>query len=296
MNYLLIQNAGVAPVESYTLLGMSTTRDCGVEGAIGQFGSGAKHAINVLLRAGLKFYIYCGKTRLEFFTVEEVVNDGLTKKQIERVMCKLGGTSTKTVDCGWCLDFGAVDWDDTAMALREFVSNAIDRSIRQGGFVEAMEKGDLVVQPCTDASRRAKDGFTRIYIEMSKDVQTFFGELPKRFIHFDDPGKVNQKLIPKTQPSKARIYRCGVFVRELEQTKLPSLFDFNFGPNDLSIDESRNSSEYETRGACAKMMAKASSEELATIFKSLIKREQTFESKLDSYYICPTWSNPENRI
>ena len=46
--FLRIQNPGVAPVEGFTLLGVSTTRDCGVEGAIGQFGSGNKHAINVL--------------------------------------------------------------------------------------------------------------------------------------------------------------------------------------------------------------------------------------------------------
>ena len=52
--YLLVQNPGVAPVEGYTLLGVSTTRNCGVAGTIGQFGSGAKHAINTLLRAGLK--------------------------------------------------------------------------------------------------------------------------------------------------------------------------------------------------------------------------------------------------
>ena len=52
MSYLVIQNPGVAPIEGFTLLGVSTTRDCGVEGTIGQFGSGNKHAINVLLRAG----------------------------------------------------------------------------------------------------------------------------------------------------------------------------------------------------------------------------------------------------
>ena len=45
--FLCIQNPGVAPVEGFTLLGVSTTRDCGVEGTIGQFGSGNKHAINV---------------------------------------------------------------------------------------------------------------------------------------------------------------------------------------------------------------------------------------------------------
>jgi hypothetical protein len=72
--YLLVQNPGVAPVEGYTLLGVSTTRNCGVAGTIGQFGSGAKHAINTLLRVGLKLLIYCGKTRLEFATREETVN------------------------------------------------------------------------------------------------------------------------------------------------------------------------------------------------------------------------------
>ena len=107
MNYLMIQNPGVAPVEGYTLLGLSTTRDCGVDGTTGQFGSGAKHAINILLRAGLKLFVYCGKTRLEFTTREDEIGDGLTKKTIQRVVCKMGGTSNKTLDMGWCLDFGA---------------------------------------------------------------------------------------------------------------------------------------------------------------------------------------------
>jgi hypothetical protein len=49
--FLCVQNFGVAPIEGYLLLGVSTTRDCGVSGTIGQFGSGAKHAINTLLRA-----------------------------------------------------------------------------------------------------------------------------------------------------------------------------------------------------------------------------------------------------
>ena len=77
MNYLLISNAGVAPIEGYTLLGMSTARDSGAEGVIGQFGSGTKHAINVLLRDEIKFYIYCGLTRLTFFAKEEKIGDGL---------------------------------------------------------------------------------------------------------------------------------------------------------------------------------------------------------------------------
>ena len=37
--HLLNSESGVAPIEGFTLLGVSTTRGCGVEGAIGQFGS-----------------------------------------------------------------------------------------------------------------------------------------------------------------------------------------------------------------------------------------------------------------
>ena len=154
--FLCIQNPGVAPVEGFTLLGVSTTRDCGVAGTIGQFGSGAKHAINTLLRAGLKLLIYCGKTRLEFATREETVHDGLVTKNIKRVVCKLGGTSSKTLDMGWCLDFGAIDWTDLSMALREFVANAIDRTVREkADFLPALARAKTCGSP---SSRTAKSG------------------------------------------------------------------------------------------------------------------------------------------
>jgi len=175
--FLLVQNPGVAPIEGFTLLGVSTTRDCGVAGTIGQFGSGAKHAINTLLRAGLKLLIYCGKTRLEFATREETIRDGLVTKNIKRVVCKLGGTSSKTLDMGWCLDFGAIDWTDLSMALREFVANAIDRTVR--------EKTDF--QPALRSEDRGGDkkcGEVGAHHGLSILLRT---RAPKRFIRC--PGK-----------------------------------------------------------------------------------------------------------
>jgi len=300
MNYLMIQNLGVAPVEGYTLLGLSTTRDCGVDGTIGQFGSGAKHAINVLLRAKLKFWIYCGKTRLDFFTKEETIGDGLTEKTVNKVMCRLGGTSSRTHDCGWCLDFGSIDWNDTAMALREFISNAIDRTIREkNDFIQPLSGGDLAVIPQTEDQRRAKDGFTRIYIEMSPEVQRYYGELPSRFLHFSAiPAQVGMSLLPKADRNLGdgsltpMIYRNGVLVREINDVKRPSLFDYNFKPHELSIDECRNSSEFATRAACAKLIRKATKGQLAIIFKSLGRQDDIFEAELDSYYLCPTYADP----
>ena len=35
---------------------------------------------------------------------------------------------SSTEDLGFVLDYGKQDWDEVALALREFVSNAIDRT------------------------------------------------------------------------------------------------------------------------------------------------------------------------
>jgi hypothetical protein len=195
--FVCIQNPGVAPVEGFTLLGVSTTRDCGVEGTVGQFGSGNKHAINVLLRAGLKVFVYCGKTRLDFQTRDDEIDDGLVRKPVKRVVCKMGGTSTRTIDLGWVLDFGAIDWTDLGMALREFISNAIDRTVREenGEFIPALQDGRLAVTPVSEEKVKAKDGYTRVYVELSPTVQRYIDELPKRFLHFSDrPEQVRQSF------------------------------------------------------------------------------------------------------
>jgi len=301
MNYLMIQNKGVAPVEAFTLLGMSMTNDCDVRGAIGQFGSGNKLAINLLLRMGVKFHIYCGKTRLEFYTEAETISDGLTSKEVNHVKCKLSGTSNKTINCGWTVDWGQKDWSGEGMALREFISNAIDRTIREGeGFKQALMDNELVVSPVMKAQRRAADGFTRVFIEMNDVVHRYYAELPRRFLHFSDsPNRVYESVLPKanrnlTERKTPMIYRCGVYVREIKESDRPSIFDYNFNDDQLDIDECRNSSEYVTRAACAKLMAKVDADTLATIMKSMVKGEDTFESNLDADYMLPYYVTPSD--
>ena len=298
--FLLIQNPGVAPVEGFTLLGVSTTRDCGVAGTIGQFGSGAKHAINTLLRAGLKLLIYCGKTRLEFATREETIRDGLVTKNIQRVICKLGGTSSKTLDMGWCLDFGAIDWTDLSMALREFVANAIDRTVREkGDFLPALLNEDLRVAIVEDTAMRARDGCTRVFVEVNPDVQRFYGELPRRFLHFSgNPSLARESLLPKADRNlngkrTAMVYKEGVLVREIAEDEEASVYDYNFHDGELRLDESRNSSEYDIKGAAARLFRKATAQQLAPVFKSLVAQEQTYEATFDSYYMAPSYSDPE---
>ncbi len=281
MTYLLIQNQGVAPIEGYTLLGMSTSRD--VAGAIGQFGSGTKHAINLLLRKGVEFFIYCGKNCLTFYYENVVINDGLGDKQVAKVFCRVTGTTNKTIDCGWVLDFGAMDWTQTSMALREFVSNAIDRTVKGGmTFQEGIRRGHLCVKP--DPSKRAKDGYTRIYVRMDCETTAFYDNLGEHFLHFGKAENVGLRFIPKSREHNTgpKIYRQGVLVRQLAGK--PSAFDYNFNAGDLKIDESRNSDEFALRANIANVLNQADEATLATLFK-LMSDEDLYEAGLDEWYL-----------
>ena len=40
-----------------------------------------------------------------------------------------------TEDLGFVMSYGEKDWNGIALALREFVSNAIDRAIREHGQI-----------------------------------------------------------------------------------------------------------------------------------------------------------------
>lgn len=68
--YLKIENPGVCPVEGFLLLGATSKRlaDNDSPYTIGQFASGNKHAVNVLLRAKLYPVVFCGNHKLEFGT------------------------------------------------------------------------------------------------------------------------------------------------------------------------------------------------------------------------------------
>lgn len=287
--YLLIQNKGEAPVEGYTVLGYSSTRNCGVDGVIGQFGSGSKHAINLCLRNGLPVWVYCGTTRLEFALEEEVINDGLRDETVYHVVYRKGNGPSKRA--GWILDFGILDWDNVGMAVREFVSNAIDRTLREEGSVQvARTDGRLTVKIVDDSDRRGKSGYTRIYIAVNDEIREYFGQLGKRFLHFSDrPEEARPGLLPKANRNltdgnqAAVIYREGVYVREIDG--VPSLYDYNLSKDEVKIDECRNSSSYYIKAACARKLGSADAAVLASIFSNEITGNVTFESGLDQDYI-----------
>ena len=287
MSQLLIQNKGICPVEGFTLLGASLSRSD--DGLIGQFGSGAKLAITTLLRLGYKVTVYCDLTRLEFKCKTILIGDGIEEQQKQQCYVQYGGTSKKKQDLGWVLDFGAIDWQDVDMAIREFVANAIDRTIKSGDNVaDASTNCDLIVDIVDDSKKKAQAGYTRVFIEADEKCQDYVDNLHHKFLHFSagyDPAK---RILPKLgDRRKAQIYYNGVFVREMGSHP-DSIADYNFTGSQIAIDESRNLDEYGVRASVARLYRDANHDDVVKFLRAVDRGEDSLETKLDSYYLKPT--------
>ena len=290
MALLLIQNKGEAPQEAYTLMGASLSRTS--DSLLGEFGSGSKLAICTLLRAGKRVIVYCGKTRMEFKTKVVEISDDIESQQKQQVYVQFGGTSTRKQDLGWVVDMGERDWScNIDMAVREFVANAIDHTIKRGDNVrEAQFSRDLCVEIVPNGLRKAQRGYTRVYIgEACDDCQKYVDELPRRFLQFSNQ-PLNEIVMSKIDPArkKAQVYLCGAWVCELENSA-ESMFDYNFRKHDIHIDESRNLNEYVVRAAIATQMKDAPVDVLSKVFRALCDGKACLETGLDSYYIKPSY-------
>lgn len=267
--YMMIENPGICPIECFTYMGVSTSRYEDNPNIIGQFGSGSKHAVNLLLRNNITPIIYIGHHRLDFFLKPMNV-----KGRQFNVVCYQYGAQ-KPRETSLTTEHGQDDWNDVAMAMREFISNAIDSSIKETG-------SHRQVNIKTANSLGGVDGKTRVYLPYTQEIQRYHDELPSRFLHFSkhstEPG-----LIPKRELSPCRVYRQGVFVREVGS--VPSLFDYNM-PNTFKIDESRNADDWTARSHIAQMVWKdATVDQLRLIFRRMVNRERFFESSLS--YLLP---------
>lgn len=242
MNHLLIRNSGLAPIEAFTILGLSTAR--GEVDKIGQFGSGSKHGILALMRAGITPRIFIGCDELVFSTHPAKMGN----KDYQEVRYTFKGEQHKT---GMCLDFGALDWSAVTMALREFICNALDQG-------ETIHK-------CAEVRREveADSEETRVFVSMeNEEVSTYWSTLRDFFLHFD--GLESTPILP-ARSKMAQFYRRGVFVTERGLPERTALFTYNF--QDGKIDESRNLDGAAVSNIAARLLFK-SPQHIAKIFMS----------------------------
>lgn len=259
--YLLIQNEQIAPVEAFTVLGLSTAR--GDSSKIGQFGSGSKHSINILLRSGLTPIIYLGQEELKFFTKPDKMGD----KEYSRVYYNFKGETEKT---GFSLEFGELDWNNIEMVLREFISNAIDSVGVENTIIDIVEKP------------MAYDNATSIYIPLTDSIKKYYENISEKFLHFTN--KQEQTILNKNDYSTPKIYRKGVFVREIADNTYfkKSLFDYNFG-EDIKIDESRNMDDSICLSSASKVLGN-DLEGLKEYFSTLTSAETIWEDRFYYWY------------
>ena len=252
------------------------------------------------------------KQNWNFIQKKKEIDDGLALQEYHQVYCKMSGkinesenekTVNKQIKLGFTTDYGVQDWTNVAMGLREFVSNAIDRTIREfdGKFIEQIKNGNLSIKVVDKNQVRAKTGYTRVFVPFQYEVIDFVATLGKRFLHFSEPENVEVKILPKKDRNingkGAVVYRKGVYVREVETTDdKPSLYDYNFG-DELKIDECRNVDDYNARTTIAIAIRNSNSETISGIFQKMINKERIWESSLDSYYLSAdrVWEEEEKK-
>lgn len=306
--YLKIENPGVAPAEAFTLLGASTKRNAS-SNVIGMFGSGNKHGVSVLLRHGLGPTIFAGNLRMEFGTRKQEMGE----HEFARVVVKYGGKDSRgssrssVEDLGFVLEYGATDWLSIDLALREFVSNAIDRTVEEEekeflancSYDEITASYDeienfrprfdrVVIEVVNDSQVRAKAGHTRVFVPMNTDVFRFYDNLGKWFLHFSEPELLNKTILPKANRNlsdrkAAVIYRRGVRVREFESSNTPSLFDYNL--ENLQLDESRKVDDWRVQAEAARAISDADEASLRILVNSFIGNAHYWEHDFQSYHL-----------
>lgn len=241
MKYLLIRNAGLAHVEAFTILGLSTARGEGDK--IGQFGSGSKHGILTLMRHNLTPRIFIGEDEIVFSAHAAKMGE----KDYTEVRYTFQGEQHKT---GMCLDFGALDWDTVKMSIREFICNALD----QGENIEECANVCDSVQAHPDE--------TRIFIKMEGEVVDYWQKLREYFLHFE--GLQDVEVTPANS-KMARFYRRGVYVTQCGKEDEPAIFTYNF--QEGRIDESRNMDGASLTKIAARLLMNGQ-DHLETIFKT----------------------------
>ena len=274
--YLKISNKGLTDIQAFTILGVSGSR--GGSNFIGEFGSGAKYSLALLLRKAISPIITVGNLKLEFFTKPIVVNNKSFNQICVRYSGKdeTGATKNYSEDLSVSLEFGIRDWKEPYMAVREFLSNAIDRSVQGGGSHKDV-KMEVVNNP------RCKAGNTCVYIPLTPEIQEVYNNIGMYFLHFGIGEQyLNEKIIPKLWPDGENvcIYKKGVLVSKI---KTQSLFDYNLG-DELILDESRNAPDWNVNYAVGKALSNAEPKILSQIISKSIS-DKIWETTLPTYVL-----------
>ena len=72
------------------------------------------------------------------------------------------------------------------------------------------------------------------------------------------------------------------------------MYDYNLG-DELTLDENRHVDDYVVRGAVAKAVVNATSEELVPVIRAVLDGQEVFEANLDSYRLKDQWASEKEK-
>lgn len=192
---LIFQNKGVIPEDAITISGVSAKV---VDNPIGQFGTGLKYAIALVLRHGGSIKIWRGKKLLVFDLVRSEIR-GKPFNVVTMNGKKLGFT-----------DQLGLNWKPW-MIYRELYSNCRD----EGGSI-------LQVVPSGSDDELGKAGYTKIMVDMP-ELERIHGDRNDIILPTEPRFQLNGLHVHQGS-TKSLFYRG---IRVMEFDKKPSLFTYN---------------------------------------------------------------------
>lgn len=269
MDKIIIESNGIMPIESFSLMGVSTKR--GEDDTIGQFGTGLKYGIAGLLRDNIEFQIMTGGTGYEFKTKHIKVKE-MPFNQIQyREVSEKGNKRWK--DIGYSSEMG-LNWD-LESCLRELVSNAID----EGGFNHRC---------VPDGKRVYCDDKTYFIITSTTQIRDYFRNLDKYFLINKTPLWISDcgcyARYGKQGTTGTRIYKKGVLVYTDERD---SLWDYDL--KHVPVEETRKASESDCVRYLTSLYSKLPDPNKEILLKSISDNPGLFEGDVNFYMTVYGW-------
>lgn len=286
MAFVRIENpVRVVPsMEMFRTLGASSAR--GHAEKIGQFGSGFPNMLALFAREGILdgLKVCLGK---EVFTYPTKASINQTSSGDEFIIREIliKKQNGPTANLNISTEFGALDWNDITMGLREIISNAIDGTVEFG-----LEPHKTIVEIVEDNQTRAKEGTVRVYVPLTREIEEYLNEIDKHFLclsRFYDP---SQMILPNKDNGPARFYRKGVKVGSFGNR---SLFHYNL--ENLDLKESRIVDSSEARTRAAEAIRDADIKTIETFLRSFDGGHEYYEHKFSAWDMMPTYANDSDR-
>jgi hypothetical protein len=285
MKYLLIENRceTIPSVDYLVSLGSTTSR--GDENKIGMFGSGTVYAIALLARKGMldKTKICLGKTVFTGEVYSKELTDSRGNVNNEEFI-RLKQQNGPTYNLNLSVKFGGVEWNKAEYALREFISNACDGAESFDGTYSTVRIESKMIESPTIL--RAKDGFVRVYVPITNEVEDYVDNIHDYFICLKPQYNNTIEIYPNIWGGPAKIYRKGVLVGQLGEK---SLFHYNL--SNIDLKESRVVDSYEAKSKAAKALYTCKNQKIYEKFLEEIvvgnHADDYWESSFEAYYLSP---------